>query len=56
MADNDWVNGLLPYQAQETLDRLAKMDIPLSPNEATEFLRLERALRAKAGSTYEPGP
>ena len=52
MSDHDWIAQLLPYEAEAALKSLAQsMTGPLSVREATELQRLEKALRAKAGST-----
>ena len=53
MPDKDWIAKLQPDEAEAALKKLAElMDQPLSPRFATRLQTLERAIKAKAGSTY----
>ena len=55
MPDRDWIANLLPYEAEATLKSITQsMEGPRSAREATEFHRLQKVLKAKAESTYEP--
>ena len=52
MPDKDWIAKLQPDEAEAALKKLAElMDQPLSPRFATRLQTLERAIKAKAGST-----
>ena len=56
MPDRDWIANLLSYEAEATLKSITQsMEGPRSAREATEFHRLQKVLKAKAESTYEPG-
>jgi hypothetical protein len=48
------VNNMLPYQAEEFLKRLSAIKGPYTADEAAELHSLEKRLRAKAASSYEP--
>ncbi|MFZ0065595.1 MAG: hypothetical protein WAK90_05455 [Pseudolabrys sp.] len=55
MTDIDWIERLLPHEAETALERItAAMDRPLSAREATDLHRIQKVLRAKAESTHEP--
>jgi uncharacterized protein YoaH (UPF0181 family) len=55
MSDTDWIANLLPYEAHEALERItAAMAGGMSAREATDLHSLQKVLRAKAESTYEP--
>jgi hypothetical protein len=46
--DPDWIDNLLPYEAQAALDALNAQKVPLTVNEGFELVKLRRALQAKA--------
>jgi hypothetical protein len=45
--DTDWTENLMPAEAQAALDALKAQQAPVTAREATELLRLRRALQAK---------
>jgi hypothetical protein len=47
--DTDWTKNLTLDEAQAALDALNAHQAPVTAREATELLRLRRALQAKAG-------
>ena len=46
--DTDWTRDLKPDEAQAALDVLKANKTPVTAREATELLKLRRALQAKA--------
>ena len=46
--ETDWTKNLKPDEAQAALDALDAHRAPVKAREATELLRLRRALQAKA--------
>ena len=54
MPDRDWIANLRPYQAEAALEKITEaMAGGMTAKEATELHRLQKALKAKAGSTLE---
>jgi hypothetical protein len=49
--DIDWAKDLTPDEAQAALDALNANEAPITASEATELLKLRRALQAKVEST-----
>jgi hypothetical protein len=49
--DSDWTTDLTPDEAQAALDALKANKAPVTAREATELLKLRRALQAKIEST-----
>jgi hypothetical protein len=47
--DTDWIKDLKADEAQAALDALKAHQAPVTAREATELLRLRRALQAKTG-------
>ncbi len=53
MADTDWIERLLPHEAETTLTKITEaMAGGMSAKEAHELHKLQKALKAKAGETY----
>jgi hypothetical protein len=48
--DTDWTRDLKPDEARAALDALKANKAPVTAREATELLRLRRALQAKVES------
>jgi hypothetical protein len=48
--DTDWTKNLTPAEAQAALEALNTNKSPVTAREATELLRLRRALQAKVES------
>jgi hypothetical protein len=46
----EWTENLTPAEAQAALDALKANKAPVTAREATELIRLRRALQAKAES------
>jgi hypothetical protein len=49
MPDNSWTEDLSPDEAQAALESLNANEAPITAREATELLKLRRALEAKVG-------
>jgi hypothetical protein len=49
--DTDWTKNLTPDEARATLDALKANKAPVTAREATELIKLRRALEAKVEST-----